>query len=695
MNEVFSAPDQVDSTSVYNPYSQRAWWNCIQVETSFTQKLNLYERALTYIPGSYKLWHHYLSEVKDYVLDTPSGSNFRTANALYERALRYLYLMPRIWLDYLEFLIHQGQVTRTRQIFDLSLQQLPITQHALIWDLYIEWVKVHPVPQISKRILERYLELNPNYLETYIEFLVQKEFISEAVDRILEVLQEKTHLAKTLVEVISQNPDRVSEPEQVLEKCRPYLSEKAFWWTAFAELYIRKGKFEETRGTFERALAEVNSPEDFGVVFAAYTEFEEDLLNTFAEENLDELAEQQVKRLEELLARRELALSDVVLRSDPNSVEDWLSRAQLFQNAAVDVLRTYAQAITIVDPFKASKKYPKLWINFARVYEEKQDLKNCRTVFHKAVQSRFRTPDQASQVWEAWIEFEIRNKSYEDAYLLASFICNSHLMGSSSQRLWHLYLDLAENLDSLENIKKAYNDMIARKLVSPQTLMNYCDYLQQKGFWEEAFRVYEKGVNNFQWPHVYEIWVCYLKWFVERYGERKLERSRELFEEVLRTSPKDKIKVFYLMYAKLEENYGLLNHAIEIYDKAVRDLGDPQLFYMYMQKASEYFGICKMRTLFETAFESLFNSPEFLQVGMNFAKIESKLGEIERARSIFNYVSELADPRKAEKFWKAWEEFELYNGNEDTFREMMRIKRTQNTRYSALGPNIPELQTIN
>ena len=33
-------------------------------------------------------------------------------------------------------------------------------------------------------------------------------------------------------------------------------------------------------------------------------------------------------------------------------------------------------------------------------------------------------------------------------------------------------------------------------------------------------------------------------------------------------------------------------------------------------------------------------------------------------------------------FWRAWHEFEVAHGNEDTFREMLRIKRTVAARFS-------------
>jgi pre-mRNA-splicing factor SYF1 len=48
---------------------------------------------------------------------------------------------------------------------------------------------------------------------------------------------------------------------------------------------------------------------------------------------------------------------------------------------------------------------------------------------------------------------------------------------------------------------------------------------------------------------------------------------------------------------------------------------------------------------------------------------------VDRARAILRHGASLADPRTSKPFWDAWNEFEVRHGNEDTFREMLRIKR--------------------
>lgn len=67
---------------------------------------------------------------------------------------------------------------------------------------------------------------------------------------------------------------------------------------------------------------------------------------------------------------------------------------------------------------------------------------------------------------------------------------------------------------------------------------------------------------------------------------------------------------------------------------------------------------------------------------LRFAGLERKLGEIDRARAIFAHASQFCDPRVHAKFWKDWYDFELETGSEDTFREMLRIKRSVQAQFN-------------
>lgn len=70
---------------------------------------------------------------------------------------------------------------------------------------------------------------------------------------------------------------------------------------------------------------------------------------------------------------------------------------------------------------------------------------------------------------------------------------------------------------------------------------------------------------------------------------------------------------------------------------------------------------------------------------LKYAELERNLGEIDRARAIFVFSSNYADPRSDPDFWKKWKDFEIQHGNEDTFREMLRISRSVTASYSQVG----------
>lgn len=63
-----------------------------------------------------------------------------------------------------------------------------------------------------------------------------------------------------------------------------------------------------------------------------------------------------------------------------------------------------------------------------------------------------------------------------------------------------------------------------------------------------------------------------LSFFYFLKGGNKLERARDLFEQCLEKCPQKFAKHLYLMYAKLEEDFGLSRHAMAVYERAVKSV---------------------------------------------------------------------------------------------------------------------------
>jgi pre-mRNA-splicing factor SYF1 len=86
--------------------------------------------------------------------------------------------------------------------------------------------------------------------------------------------------------------------------------------------------------------------------------------------------------------------------------------------------------------------------------------------------------------------------------------------------------------------------MIDLKIISPKNLLNFCSYLIEQNCFEEAFRVYEKGLGLFKWPSLTAIWLNYINAIETRFQDKKVERLRDLYERVLQEAPEDKSKDF-------------------------------------------------------------------------------------------------------------------------------------------------------
>lgn len=251
-------------------------------------------------------------------------------------------------------------------------------------------------------------------------------------------------------------------------------------------------------------------------------------------------------------------------------------------------------------------------------------------------------------------------------------------------KLWSFYSDLEESIGTVESAKAVYDKIMELKIANAQTIVNYAQFLEENKYFEESFKVYERGIELFNYPIAFEIWNIYLSKFVKRYGGQKLERTRDLFEQALDACPAKFCKPLYLMYAKLEEEHGLAKRAMGIYDRAastVQDSDKFEMFTIYIAKATANFGLPATRPIYERAIETL-SDRETSTMCRRFAQMERKLGEIDRARAIYAHASQFCDPRIDAAFWSEWNSFELDTGSEDTFREMLRIKRAVQASYN-------------
>lgn len=570
------------------------------------------------------------------------------------------------------------------------------------------------------------MQIHPEDSEDFIELLLEMGNYTEAVKKYMDILNNPRFRSKEgkssfqlwseMVDVLVTHAKEVDtgdtagiDVEAVVRSgIERFADQRGKLWSGLATYWITRGKFERARDIYEEGITTVMTVRDFTLVFDSYAEFEESIIGTLMEaaatrsgngkfnEDADFDLDIRMMRFEQLMDRRPFLVNDVLLRQNPDNVPEWEKRVALWGGNKKEVVQTYTDAIAAVQPRKAVGKFHELWTNYAKFYEVGRDLRTARIIMEKAVKVPFKSVAELAEMWCEWAEMELRNENFDMAVDIMAKATQAPKRSTvdyfdeslppqqrvhKSWKLWSFYVDLVESVGTLEDTKKVYERIFELRIAAPQTVVNYANLLEENKYFEESFKVYERGLDLFNYPVAFELWNLYLTKAVDR--KIGIERLRDLFEQAVEGCPPQFAKVLYLMYGNLEEERGLARHAMRIYERATRAVSDEnrfQMFNFYITKSASNFGLTSTRPIYERAIAAL-PDREARDMCLKFAEMERRLGEIDRARAIYGHASQFCDPRTTPTFWSRWEAFEVQHGNEDTFKEMLRIKRSVQAQY--------------
>ncbi|XP_047948131.1 pre-mRNA-splicing factor SYF1-like [Salvia hispanica] len=682
---------------------------------------NTFERALATMHKMPRIWTMFLQSLTHQKLITRTRRTF-------DRALCALPVTQhdRIWECYLVFVSQRG---------------VPIDTSLRVYKRYLKYDPSH---------IEDFIEflVNSQLWQEAAERLAG--VLND--DQFYSIKGKTKHrLWLELCDLLTQHATEISglNVDAIIRGgIRKFTDEVGRLWTSLADYYIRRQLLEKARDIFEEGMTTVVTVRDFSVIFDAYSQFEDSVLS-IKMDNMDDSDEEdgnedaieeddeeddrldieklrkkiscfwlkddkdvdlRLARYEHLMDRRPELANSVLLRQNPHNVEQWHRRVKLFEGNPTKQILTYTEAVRTVDPMKAVGKPHTLWVAFAKLYETHGDVSNARVIFDKAVQVNYKAVDHLASIWCEWAEMELRHKNLKGALELMRRATAEpsvevkrrvaadgnepvQMKVHKSLKLWTFYVDLEESLGTLESTRVVYEKILDLRIATPQIIINYAMLLEEHKYFEDSFKVYERGVKIFKYPHVKDIWVTYLSKFVKRYGKSKLERAREIFEKAVEEAPAESVKPLYLQYAKLEEDYGLAKRAMRVYDQATKAVPPNEklgMYEIYITRAADIFGLPKTREIYEQAIESRLPDKDVKVMCLRYAELEKNLGEIDRARALYKHASQFANPKSDPDFWKKWHEFEVQHGNEDTYREMRRIMRSVDASYSQTHFILPE-----
>ena len=149
------------------------------------------------------------------------------------------------------------------------------------------------------------------------------------------------------------------------------------------------------------------------------------------------------------------------------------------------------------------------------------------------------------------------------------------------------------------------------------------------------------------------------------------------------------------MYAKFESKHGLFSFGIEILNEACEKVSEEHTASFWRLQAlfaARTQSIESVRKIFERGLQKM-NEDSVVLFGLDFAAMETGFAEVERARQVLSFLSQFCEPGVEDfDFYKIWEEFEVQYGNENTYRDMLRIKRGVEKKWAVVPPTLKRVK---
>lgn len=692
------------------------WLRYYWAKDTLIDKLFVLQRACYALPRSYKLWSMYLGhyiELVQNVNPVEYRRYYLKVNDEFEKALELLNKMPMLWVKYLGFLMKQSDASLIRRKFNEALRNVSLFQHDKIWPMYLTFAD-EVQGTIGADIYMKYLTFEPRELELVLEKLIQFKDLKhsfDVFDKLISVKSNSLDIWLTFIDFLirSKYDNNIVFENLVRNGISKFPDQIGRLYTKVATFYIKRNNHLKARQIFEEGFHKSLTIKDFTVIYDGYTEFEEAVITKLVKdiqeledkgENNSDLSDELDMRLEKfqnLMEQRPFRINSIKLKQNPHNVEEWLDRIKLIPTDDLKlILQTYAKAITTIDPKKATPGLSKLWLQYSKIYEENKDLKTARTILDKAIKVPFNSPEELVNIWIEWAELELRQNNIELAIRVMEVATkgpeNSKISYNDdslpvqarihkSIKLWSFYLDLVESSDDIVKTSEIYEKLFELKIATPLTVINYANFLEDNNRFEQAFKIYERGIAIFKYPVVFEIWNIYLTKAIKR--NLPLERVRDLFDHSLENCPPNLSKHIYLLFSKFEQDNGSISKAMKILKDAISNvvLADQvEIFETLIQLTIDHFGLTSSRDVFQQAI-SAFAPNQAIHFVLKFAEVETQLREYERVRSLLKYGALLQSVPKNAKLWEFWNDFEVEYGNKETYKEMLKFKRQANDKF--------------
>nr|CAH7716929.1 unnamed protein product [Callosobruchus chinensis] len=322
----------------------------------------------------------------------------------------------------------------------------------------------------------------------------------------------------------------------------------------------------------------------------------------------------------------------------------------------------------------------KHWIKYARFEENHGFIHSARQIYERAVEF-FGDDHLDEKLYIAFAKFEENQKEHDRSRVIYKYALD-HIPKDQTKDLYKAYTIHEKKYGDRTGIEEVivskrklqYQQEIQQNPTNYDSWFDYIRLVEGEGDIEAIRETYERAIANVPPAKVKQYWRRYIYLWInyalyEELEAKDFERTRQVYKACLELLP-HKVFTFskiWLLFAQFEVRQKNLTPARKILGMAIGMCPRDKLFRGYIDLEIQLREFDRCRRLYEKFLEF---GPENCVTWMKFAELETLLGDIDRARAIYELAINQQRLDMPELLWKAYIDFEISQDEPENARQL-------------------------
>ncbi|KAL5009397.1 hypothetical protein ScPMuIL_014978 [Solemya velum] len=334
----------------------------------------------------------------------------------------------------------------------------------------------------------------------------------------------------------------------------------------------------------------------------------------------------------------------------------------------------------------------KNWIKYAKFEEKNSYINSSRGIYERAVEF-FGEDNMDEHLLISFARFEEGQKEHDRARVIYKYALDN-LPKDKCEEIYKNYTIHEKKFGSRAAIEDVivskrrfqYEEEVKENPKNYDAWFDYLRLLEEDESIDQVRDTYERAISNIppsrekrHWRRYIYLWINYALY--EELQIEDVDRTRDVYKACLDIIPHKKFTFakIWLMFAQFELRQKNLQAARRILGTSIGKCPKNKLFRGYIELELQLREFDRCRILYEKFLEF---GPENCTSWMKYAELETILGDMSRARAIFELAINQTKLDMPEILWKAYIDFEIEQEEYDRTRALYRrlLERTNHVK---------------